>query len=341
MPEISGPRVTGTDVERQMDDLLWRDMFGAEAGVVADLDGTAYKLTLPSSSEIVTVGSTSQPSLCVVGGFRHRISAGDTQTVTMTAMGGTARTDVISAKLDLTGFTGAPGPVRLVSTAGTTTAVPTLDDSAPGVEHLPLWAITRQPGQSLAQATVKRLFPRVSLSLSQAIGAPLPTSSPLDTLVSQGGLLYRRILDPSLVPVWALEGALSGAELLRNAAVDLSNGALENQGFGPGDVVRDVGGYYSGAQANTLTVPAGLGGLHLISVGSGISGGPGAARFFLEVYTSNGQSFRANGYGDDSATGSKPLRLAAGATIGVRAYQLRGSTLQLSGLSLSAHRIGG
>lgn len=208
MPEISGPRVTGTDAERQLDDLIWRDLFGSEAGVIGDIDGSAYKLALPSDSLIVAVGSMTQPSLCNVGGFRHRIAGGDSQSVTMAAMGGTARTDVISAKLDLTGFTGAPGPVRLVATTGTTIAIPVLDDSSPGIEHHPLWALTRQPGQTLAQATVQRLFSRLSPVLARAVGAPLPTSAPLDTIVSQGVSRFRRVLDSALVPTWVSEGGV-------------------------------------------------------------------------------------------------------------------------------------
>lgn len=208
MPETSGPRVTGTDAERQFDDLMWRDMFGSEAGVVGDIDGSAYKLTLPSGSNFVSVGSTTQPSLSVVGGFRHRISAGDTQSVEFAPVVGTARTDLLVARLNLLSFTGAPGPVRLVAIQGTSTSIPTFDDAAPGVEDLPLWSITRQPGQSLAQAVTKRLFTRISPVLGLAPDALLPPSAPLDTIVRQGDVEYRRVLDSVGLPAWRRRNTL-------------------------------------------------------------------------------------------------------------------------------------
>ena len=150
------------------------------------------------------------------------------------------------------------------------------------------------------------------------------------------GIVDERLwMDPGGGSEWT-----NGAELLRVGAVSLSNNALEAQGFGTGDVVKDVGGYYTGSGATTLTVPAGLGGLYLISVSSGISGGPIAARFFLSVYINGAESFRANGYGDDSANGAKTLRLASGATIGVQALQAGGSARTLSGLALNVHRLG-
>lgn len=202
MPEVSGPRVTGTLAERQFDDLIWRDLFGTESGVINDMDGSAYKVTLPSSGNVVTFGSTSQASLSVVGGFRHRISAGDTQTVTLPAMGGAARTDIVVARLDLATFTGAPGPVRLTPITGTSTSIPMVDDSAPGVEDLPLWAFTRQPGQTAAQAVVTRLFTRLSRVRGVAPGAPLPLTASLDSVAIRDGVEYRRVLGSASVPEW-------------------------------------------------------------------------------------------------------------------------------------------
>lgn len=202
MPETSGPRITGTAAERQMDDLLWRDMFGSEAGVVGDIDGSAYKLTLPSSSNTVQVGSTTQPSLSIVGGFRHRISAGETEGVDLSPVVGGARTDIIAARLDLAGFTGAPGPVRLVGIEGTSTSLPAFDDAAPGVEDLPLWSLTRQPGQALSQAQVKRLFSRLAPVLEVPPDASLPLNSPLGTVAYWQDNQYRRELSAQSVPVW-------------------------------------------------------------------------------------------------------------------------------------------
>lgn len=202
MPETSAPRITGTDAERQLDDTLWRDMFGDEAGVIGDYDGSAYKLTLPTSSNVAQVGSTTQASLSVVGGFRHRIPAGETQSVTVPAIASSARTDIIAARLDLATFTGAPGPVRLVAIEGTSTNLPVYDDAPPGIEDLPLWAITRQSGQSLSQGSVTDLRNRISRVISVPHFGVLPQSAPLGYLADWKGVLYRRTIDSAGNTIW-------------------------------------------------------------------------------------------------------------------------------------------
>ncbi|TYP82079.1 hypothetical protein [Blastococcus xanthinilyticus] len=197
MPQSSAPLV-GVNLS----DLDWRDSFGDEAGVLRDLDGTAYRVTLPTDSDVLRVGSTTQRSIARVAGFVHRIPAGETEPLTIPVASGTARTDIIALRYDPE-FKGEPGPVRLARIAGTATGLPNYDDAAPGVEDLPLWAITRQPGQSLSQAMLRRLFPRLAPGLELPEGAPLPISSPLGTVLQQGAVTYRRQLDSSGVPTWA------------------------------------------------------------------------------------------------------------------------------------------
>lgn len=339
MAQSSGPISQGTTAERQFTDAMWRDLFGDEPGVVGDYDGTAYAVSLPTGSDDVAVGSASQASLARVAGFSHRISAGSTEPVTIPAASGAARTDIIALRYDPT-FTGAPGPVRLTRIAGTSSNLPTYDASPPGVEDLPLWGITRQPGQALSQATVVRLFPRLAPALDLPAGAPLPTSSPLGATVRQGAAQYRRQLDTSSNPVWvSTVPTAEGAEMLRTASTDLPEDSLQGQGFVAGDIVHDLGGFYSGAGNAVLTVPAGLGGLYLLSVGCGISGGPVAARFFVSVTINGLEKFRANGYGDDSASAARPYRLSAGTTIGVNAYRSGSGARTISGLHLAAWRL--
>jgi hypothetical protein len=188
-------------VNENLSDIDWRDLFGDEPGVVGDMDGTAYKLTLPTNSDIVSVGSASQASLARVAGFVHRIDAGDTEGITIPAASGASRTDIVALRYSAA-HTGEPGPVRLVRINGTSTAIPTYDASPPGVEDLPLWAITRAPGQALSQATVVRLFPRLAPSLGVAPTAPLPLNAPLDTIVRRHRAIYRRELGSTQVPVW-------------------------------------------------------------------------------------------------------------------------------------------
>lgn len=184
-----------------LSDQDWRDLFGQEAGVVADYDGTSYALVVSTDSDTINVGSPTQPSLARVGGFTHVIPDGQPEPVTIPAADTTARTDIIALRYDPT-FTGAPGPVRLVVITGTSSGIPVYDDAPPGLEDLPLWAITRQPGQSLAQATKKQLFTRLAVALDLPDGASLPLSSPLGTVVRQGTTMYRRVLGSGGVAAW-------------------------------------------------------------------------------------------------------------------------------------------
>jgi len=201
MPQSSAPIAVGTDAERQLTDLDWRDAFGDEAGVLGDLDGTAYRLTLPTNSDNVTVGSATQRSMARVAGFVHRIPAGETESLTIPAASGSARTDIVVLRYDPS-FTGAPGPVRLTRVAGTSSGIPSYDDAPPGIEDLPLWAITRQPGQALSQATTRDLRVRLGPALELPVGAPLPLSSPLGSTLRQGTVTYRRELDAAGLPAW-------------------------------------------------------------------------------------------------------------------------------------------
>jgi hypothetical protein len=205
--QTSGPIAQGTTAERQFSDVLWRDRFGDEPGVIADYDGSAYKLNLPSdTTDVIPVGSATQASLAVVAGFVHKIGAGTPESITIPDASGSSRTDIISLRYD-PAYTGAPGPVRLFRIAGTSAAIPTYDAAPPGVEDLPLWAVTRAPGQNLNLATVTRMFPRMAPSLEIGTSTPLPTSSPLGTTIRQGSVTYRRVIGGGGVPVWQADNA--------------------------------------------------------------------------------------------------------------------------------------
>jgi hypothetical protein len=186
-----------------MTDVLWRDLFGDESGVVGDMDGSAYKLTLPGSGDVVSVGSTTQASIARVAGFAHRIPQSSPDTITIPAAVGSTRTDIISLRYD-PAFTGLPGPVKLNRIIGSSAAIPTYDDSPPGVEDLPLYAITRAVGQALNLATVTRLFPRIAPALDMPSGVALPISSPLGTIALQGGIEYRREI-VGVSPAWVAQ----------------------------------------------------------------------------------------------------------------------------------------
>lgn len=201
MAQSSGPIAQGTDAERQFTDVLWRDLFGDEGGVVGDRDGSAYKVTLAPDSDVAQIGSTTQDSVARLAGFAHRIAAGQPEPITIPAASGVARTDVIALRYDPAN-TGAPGPVRLTRVAGTTSAVPFYDDAPPGIEYLPLWAVTRTPGQALSQATVRQLFTRMAPTLTLPAGATLPPNSPLGTRLRVGTTEYIRQLGGGNVAAW-------------------------------------------------------------------------------------------------------------------------------------------
>jgi hypothetical protein len=200
MPQTSGP-ITGetfTDAE-------WRETVGDEPGILSDVDGTSYTLTLPTSSDVATVGSASQDSMAIVGGFRHKIPLGQTEGITIPAASSATRTDLIGLQYDPTWGAAAPGPVRLHRVAGTEGAgQPTYDAAHPGVEFMPLWSVTRAVGQSLNQATTKDLRVRTGRNLHVPTATALPTSVPLATraYVKSAGLEYLRTLNDQNTPVW-------------------------------------------------------------------------------------------------------------------------------------------
>jgi hypothetical protein len=150
-------------------------MFGDESGVVGDMDGTAYALSLPGTGDIVSVGSSTQASLARVGGFGHRIpqSSPDTS-ISIPVASGSARTDIISLRYDPT-FTGLPGPVRLNRIVGVS---------------------------ALNLATVTRMFPWMAPVLTLPTGAALPLNSPLGTTCWIGSVEYRRVL-VGVTPTWS------------------------------------------------------------------------------------------------------------------------------------------
>lgn len=208
MPQESGP-LQGTNFT----DAQWRAIFGGEPGIVGDVNGSAYNLVLPTGSDNATLGSASQDSTSVVGGYMHRIAQGTTQTVTIPASSNAAvgRTDVIVVRLDPGSYTTDPGPCRLYRVPGVegSAALPSLDEAPPGVEDMPLWAVTRKSGQSLNQAAVRDLRRRTGPNIDVADpAAALPTNVPLGTRASRGGVSWRRQmsgLGPSAQAEWARE----------------------------------------------------------------------------------------------------------------------------------------
>jgi hypothetical protein len=179
----------------------WRNLFGDEAGVLGDMDGSSYKITLSTNSDSASIGSTTQDSIGTVGGHGHIIPANTPESITVPpAVGGTI-THAIALKYDPTLIADLPlGPVRLALITGTSANLPNYDGTPPGPEFLPLWAVTRQPGQALSQAVVTQMFTRIGKNLSAHFQTPLPPS-PLGTRARWNGVDYIRELAAG-IPSW-------------------------------------------------------------------------------------------------------------------------------------------
>lgn len=173
----------------------WRQIFGAEPGIVGDTDGSAFGLTLPPSSDTAEVGSATLESIAIVGGHPLIIPAGTTQSIDIPASTNPTigRTDIIAAQRDSAAFNTDPGPVRLVRIGGTEGSAALPSYSSPLT--LPLWAITRKQGQSLNEAVPRDLRVRRASVFAVPGGTPggiLPQSAPLGTRATRDGTAYRR-----------------------------------------------------------------------------------------------------------------------------------------------------
>jgi hypothetical protein len=207
MGQTSGP-ITGENFTDQM----WRDLFGAEPAIVGDVNGTAYQMVLPPSTNDVQIGSPSQDSLAVVAGKAHKIPAGETVPLTIPASthAATGRTDLVVLRFDPTLSGDAPlGPVRLHRVAGVegSSALPSYDGGPPGVEDLPLYAVTRKQGQSLNQAAVKDLRVRSGPNLLYVAGATASGNTPIGSRMTRDGVVWRRDLSGGQ-PEWVRETPL-------------------------------------------------------------------------------------------------------------------------------------
>lgn len=196
----------GPLVGQNFTDATWRAILGGEPAIVGDTNGSAYGITLPPASDSVELGSASIQSTAVVGGFAHIIPAGTTQSLEIpgSSNAGAGRTDLIVVRYDAATYTTPPGPVRLYRVPGTEGSAtrPTFDDGPPGVEDLPLYAITRKLGEALTQASVVDLRVRTGPHLLVEPGlTPFP-SLPLGSTATRDGIDWSRELDANGSPAW-------------------------------------------------------------------------------------------------------------------------------------------
>lgn len=221
----------------------WRAAFAGQTGVVCDSDGSAFNLTLPAEGATAELGSATQPSRLVVDGYGLEVAQGATQSLDIPASsgGGTnGRTDLIVARLDLTTFTGDPGPVRLDRIPGTegSTARPAPTYDPDGVRDLPLYAVRRRQGESLNQAIVTDLRPRIGVMYDVPASGSLPDYAPLGSRAARGDVVYRMDSVGSAVD-WVVEKPapthLTGGQVTQGSAfpgwITESECSLDSDGF--------------------------------------------------------------------------------------------------------------
>lgn len=190
-------QTSGPLVDENFTDQEWRAVHAGYSGIVGDADGSSFGLTLPPSTDVAELGSATQPSRCVVDGFEVEVAEGATQSVTIPASsgGGTnGRTDLIVARFNPAGYTTPPGPVRLVRVAGTEGSLtrPAAVYQPNGIRDVALYAVRRRQGESLNQAIVTDLRPRIGNIYDVPVDGTLPAHAPLGSRASRGGYLYRR-----------------------------------------------------------------------------------------------------------------------------------------------------
>lgn len=200
----------------------WRAAFAGRTGIVCDVDGSAFGLTLPAEGSTVEIGSPTVPSRLVVDGFGLEVPTATTQSLSVPASvgGGTAgRTDLIVGRL-----TTGPMNLRLHRIPGTegSTTLPSASFNPTGTRDLVLYRIRRREGEGLPQAIVTDLRPRIGLHHLVLPGAPLPANATLGDRATRDGIAWRLDFDGA-TPDWIQE--TWPRVVLTSAAVREVNGA--------------------------------------------------------------------------------------------------------------------
>lgn len=249
-------QVSGPLVGENFTDDVWRAIHGAEPAIVGDVNGSSYSLTLSSGSDVAQLGSATQDSTSVVAGFMHRIPSGSTQSVTIpVSTNAVGRTDLIVARYDAATFTTDPGPVRLHRIAGVegSTARPALDEAPPGVEDLPLWAVTRKNSEGLNQAGSADLRRRTGPNLDAPSDEVLPANVPLGTRAARGDAVYRRRLNSSGTPEWTPETTLDPFPNVAGQYSIVASGTVSTNAFGDAVFTLPYGGFANSLDAVFIT----------------------------------------------------------------------------------------
>ena len=123
------------------------------------------------------------------------------------------------ARLNLSAFTTAPGPVRLFRVAGTEGSLtpPTATYDQDGIRDEVLYAVRRRQNEGLNQAIVTDMRRRLGYNYDVHRDAPLPANAPLGSRCSRSGTVYRRDVVGSTidwVEEWRARSVLTGSSLV-------------------------------------------------------------------------------------------------------------------------------
>lgn len=222
MAEVS---LSGPVVDQDFDSNTWQAALADESGIVNDWDGSAFRLTRPGSGTVAEIGSTTLASAAKVGGYGIRIPEGTTQSIDIPVSTNAVvgRWDLIVARYSSSWLSSMPrGPVRIHRIAGVegSDEMPAWDNRPyDGVEDVPLHAIRRVQGVSLAASEWRDLRVRIGPNILVPSTGLLPTAA-LGSRATRAGVDWVRDLvagTPTWVervrPVVQLDGLDATAEV--------------------------------------------------------------------------------------------------------------------------------
>lgn len=186
-------------------DAVWGAIIGGGglSGIVNDLTGNSYNLTLSSTDNTATIAAGTS----VVYGWNHSVSGTTTLQVPAVAGSNTTRTHIIALTYDPADAVD-PYPVQLNLYSGVEGGgAPALTPPTGGL-ILPLWQIVRSSGVVLSQSAVTDMRRWAGPSQALAVGSPLPsTAVPLGMVLHQGGVVWSRQMI-SGAPAWVPDSAV-------------------------------------------------------------------------------------------------------------------------------------
>jgi len=217
MAEVS---IAGPIVDQDFDSDMWQAATSDESGIVNDWDGSAFKLTRPSSGTVAEIGSTTLHSAAKVGGYGIRIPEGLTQSIDIPVSTNptVGRWDLIVARYNSAWLSDATrGPVHIHRIAGVegSDELPSWDQRPyDGIEDVPLHAIRRVQGVTLLDSEWRDMRVRTGPHIYVPSTGLLPAAS-LGSTATKGDVDYTREMvagSPAWVEKWRAPVRLTGLD---------------------------------------------------------------------------------------------------------------------------------